>query len=560
MRVSPSPPRTWRSTAPLLVAIGLALALVGLAPTLQAQAAGRAAAATENPLATRAAIAQMRAGGNAIDAAVTAALVGGVVSPVSSGIGGGGFALVWDATKKQPFLIDFREMAPRGIDVAAYEKRPFPLAQGGRYTGVPGELRGLYELHRRFGKQKWADDVAPAIKLAKLGFPVERHVAEMLRYFSGKLKQDPGIASVFFPGGKPAAAGRRVKNPKLAATLERVAIDGPKALYTGPVADDLVKAAHAHSGSLSLANLAAYKPVVRTPIHVKWEGYDVYTMSLPSAGGMMLAQTLRMYPRAYLKKLGFNSGAYQHMIAEALRASISDRMRFLGDPAFQKVDMNALISPERMKKRRARIALDRTHAIPRFDLDEHGTHHLVTADAAGNVVSLTTTVNTVFGAKYTGADSGVVLNDEMNDFTKSKDVAPFGLKQSPNRPRPGARPISSMTPTIVVKDGRAVLALGGSGGTTIATNVTQMVLSVLVFGHTPTQALAARRFYTPTHGRTMLLEKGVPAQVVKDLGWRGEIVGNMPFTSSAVQMIATDRNGAKHPAADPRKHGSALAR
>jgi gamma-glutamyltranspeptidase/glutathione hydrolase len=286
----------------------------------------------------------------------------------------------------------------------------------------------------------------------------------------------------------------------------------------------------------------------------------VYTMSLPSAGGMMLAQTLEMYPRAYLQKLGFNSGAYQHMVAEAMRASISDRMRFLGDPAFQKVDMAALISPERMKKRRARIALDRTHAIPRFDLDEHGTHHLVTADAAGNVVSLTTTVNTVFGAKYTGADSGVVLNDEMNDFTKDKDVAPFGMKESPNHARPGARPISSMTPTIVVKDGHVVLALGGSGGTTIATNVTQMVLSVLAFGHTPTQALAARRFYTPTHGPYMLLEKGVPEKTVKDLRWRGEIVGKMPFDSSAVQMIAIDQNGTKHPAADPRKHGSGMAR
>ncbi len=553
-------PQNWRPFAPLLAGLGLVLALVGLAPTLQAQVAGRMAAATENPLATRAAIAQMRAGGNAIDAAVTAVLVGGVVSPVSSGVGGGGFAMVWDAKTKQPFLIDFREVAPKGIDVAAYEHRPFPLAQGGRYTGVPGELRGLYELHRRFGKRKWADDVAPAIKLAKNGFAVAPHVAEMLRYFAGKLKHDPNIASEFFPGGNPAAAGRRVKNEKLAATLEKIAAEGPKALYQGPIAADLVKAAHAHHGTLSLADLQAYKPVVRTPIHVKWEGYDVYTMSLPSAGGMMLAQTLEMYPRAYLKKLGFNSGAYQHMLAEAMRASISDRMRFLGDPAFQKVDMNALIAPERMKKRRGRVALDRTHAIPRFDLDEHGTHHLVTADAAGNVVSLTTTVNTVFGAKYTGAKSGVVLNDEMNDFTAQKAVAPFGLKQSPNRPRPGARPISSMTPTIIVKDGRVVLALGGSGGTTIATNVTQMVLSVLAFDHTPKQALAARRFYTPTHGRTMLLEKGVPAKVVKDLRWRGEVVGKMPFTSSAVQMIAIDKSGTKHPAADPRKHGSAMAR
>jgi gamma-glutamyltranspeptidase/glutathione hydrolase len=298
--------------------------------------------------------------------------------------------------------------------------------------------------------------------------------------------------------------------------------------------------------------------VERKPLHVRWEGYDVYTMPPPSAGGMMLVQTLKLYGKKELERLGLESGAYQHLVAEALRAAVADRMRYLGDPAHLKVDMDELLSDRRMVARRRMIALDRTHGIPRFGLEEHGTHHLVAADAHGNVVSLTTTVNRLFGAKVVAEKSGIVLNDELDDFTANADVAPFNMTESPNRARSGARPVSSMTPTIVVKDNQVVLALGGSGGTTIATNVTQMVLSNLVFGNTPAQALAKRRFYIPTERAFILLEEGSPESLFDDLRARGEIVDLMPFKSSAVQMIAV-QNGRKLAAADPRKHGVALA-
>ncbi len=537
----------------------VAAALSGLAPDMRAQGRGsRLAAATENSLATRAALQQMQAGGNAVDAVVAAALVGGVASPVSSGIGGGGFALVWDATKHAPYLVDFREVAPQGIDVAAFEKRPFDKEVRGRYTGVPGEVAGLYRLHQRFGKLKWADLFAPAIRYAKNGFPVESHVAGTLKFAQKSLAIDPGIASVFFPGGKPAAVGQMLQRPKLAATLEKIAAQGPSALYEGDVAADIVGADRSLGGALTADDLKRYQPVERAPLHVKWEGYDVYTMPPPSAGGVMLVEALELYSKAELEKLGHGSGPYQHMVAEALRGAIADRMRYLGDPAFQKDDVAGLTSAARMAARRKRIAVDRTHALPRFDQDEHGTHHMVTADAAGNFVSLTTTVNTVFGAKYTAPQSGIVLNDEMDDFTKAKDVAPFGIKESPNRPRPGARPVSSMTPTIVVKDGAVVLALGGSGGMTIATNVTEMLLARLVFGCAPVKCVAEPRFYIPPHGASLLLEKGAAPDLVRDLEWRGEVVGTMPFTTSAVQMIAA-QGGRKLPAADPRKQGSAQA-
>jgi gamma-glutamyltranspeptidase/glutathione hydrolase len=401
--------------------------------------------------------------------------------------------------------------------------------------------------------------VAGAVRAAETGFAVSPHLAKALAGGKELSKLDAGIAAVYFAGGKPAASGSLVKNPKLAATLRRIAAEGPPAFYSGSVAADLVATAETAGGALSAEELERYRTVERTPVHVAWEGYDVYTMPPPSAGGLMLAQILGLFSSAELKKLGYESGAYQHLIAEGMRASIADRMAHIGDPAFTNIDFQSLTSKERMAERRRRIALDRTHGIPRFAIQEHGTHHLVTADEQGNVVSLTTTVNRAFGAKISGALSGVVLNDQLDDFTELEDVRPLGLKQSPNRPRPGARPASSMTPTIVTKDGQVVLALGGSGGPTITTNVTQLLLARLVFKRTPEQAVRDRRFYIPTRNAYLFLEKGAPKSLFEDLESRGEIVATMPFMGSAVQMIAVE-NGKKLAASDPRKHGKAEVR
>ncbi len=540
--------------ATLLAGLGLSV------PAAVAQRAGAAmAAATENALCTREALAQMAAGGTAADAAVTAALLGGVASPTSSGIGGGGFVVAWDAAKGAPFVLDFRETAPKGIDVAAFERRPLPDAERGKLTGVPGEVAGLHELHRRAGKRAWKDVVEPAARWAKQGYPVERHLASMLAASGSKLRIDPGIDGVFYPAGRPAAVGNLVKNPKLARTLEAIAAGGPRAFYEGPIASDLVASVNAVGGALTEAEVAAYAPIERAPLHVRWEGHDVYTMPPPSAGGLMLAQTLGMFSKQDLKRFGRESGAYVHLVAEAMRGAIADRMRFVGDPAHQNVDLAKLTSPARLAARRARIALDRTHGVPRFGLEEHGTHHLVTADAAGNFVSLTTTVNRLFGAKATTKETGIVLNDELDDFTPRSSVQVFGMTESPNRPRPGARPVSSMTPTVVVKDRSVVLALGGSGGTTIATNVTQLVLARLAFDVAPQKLVADRRFYVPTEGAYVSLEADAPKSLFSDLESRGEIVSTMRFTTSAVQVIAVEQ-GRKIPAADPRKHGSAAAR
>jgi gamma-glutamyltranspeptidase/glutathione hydrolase len=555
MRASRSP------LASPLFAASCALGLALTAPGGYAEGRpARAAVATENATATREAMAELDAGGNAVDAIVRAVLVSGVVTPSSCGLGGGGFAMLWRAATHEPYVLDFRERAPAAIDAAAFEARPFKPDERARYSGVPGELAGLYQLQHSFGKHKWRDVVLPAARVADTGFVVSPHLGSVLASSWTKVAAtDPNLASVFFPGGAAVAAGKQLKNPKLGRSLTQIANQGVTPFYEGELGKDLIATAKSKGGALSASDLHEYHPIERKPIHVSWEGYDVYTMPLPSAGGLMVAQTLGTFSKAELQRLALGTGAYQHTVAEVMRGALSDRMRFLGDPDFEHVDVEALLDPKRIAARKRTISSERTHTLPRFDENEHGTHHLLVVDAEGNVASITTTVNTAFGAKLSGTKSGIVLNDELDDFTKQKDVLPFGLEQSPNRPRAGARPISSMTPTLVVKDGKVVFALGGSGGQLIATNVTQLLLARLAFGLSPEALVNLPRFQVPTSGPSLRVEAGASDALKADLAWRGEVVAEMPENPSAVQVIAIDDTGVSA-AADPRKHGSALAK
>lgn len=538
-----------------------ALGLFFAAPGGHAQTkAAHAAVATENAVSSREAMAELDAGGNAVDAIVRAVLVSGITAPSSSGLGGGGFAMLWRAATKEPYFLDFRETAPAAIDASAFEARPFKPEERARATGVPGELAGLWELQHSFGKRAWRDVVLPASRVALNGFPVSPHLGNALASNWNRLAAtDRGLGALFFPAGKAVIAGKVVQNPKLGRTLARLAEQGKTPFYEGDLGRELVATAHASGGALSESDLEDYHPVPRTPLHVSWEGYDVYTAPPPSAGGLMVAETLGMFSKAELTRLGQGTGAYQHTLAEAMRGALSDRFRLFGDPAFENVDVGALLDPKRLAARKAQISTERTQALPRFQENEHGTHHLLVIDREGNVASVTTTVNNAFGAKLSTPQSGIVLNDELDDFTAQKDVAVFGLTQSPNRPRPGARPISSMTPTLVVKDGKVVFALGGSGGQLIATNVTQLLLTRLAFGLSPDALAHTPRFAVPASGPTLRVETGATPALLDDLRWRGEIVKEMPENTTAVQMIAVDEAGVTA-AADPRKHGSALTK
>lgn len=542
----------------LALLVSLVLLLVLTAPTGRAQKNESAAAATEHPLSTQVALDLLGRGGNAADAAAAAALVAGVVNPSSSGIGGGGFALIHRAGDLQPTVLDFRETAPGALDPVTFQQAR-GLEARGRLVGVPGEVAGLYALVRRFGKLPWAEVVAPAERYARRGFSVGAHLVSSLGGAAvSALMRDHALRTLYFPGGSPVTRGRVIRNQKLANTLRRIAQEGPQAFYEGSVASELSAVVKDAGGTLSVNDLRKYAVKDRQALRGEWGNSTLFTMPPPSAGGLLLLQTAGTLGIEELRGLGWNSGAYQHLLAEAFRASLADRIRYLGDPGQVSVDLARLLDPKRLRKRRQMLALDRTHTTGLFVSRERGTHHLSVADGAGLTVALTTTVNSAFGAKLVAPDSGVLLNDQLADFTLTSDLSSLDVKRNPNPPRPLARPVSSMTPSIVVRRGRAVLAIGGSGGQNIATSVAQLLLGHLAFGKSPEELVTAPRFYLSQRGSTLLVEPGVSEALLRDLTFRGERV-SVRSVSSAVQIVATQGDTFRA-AADPRKFGSAQVR
>lgn len=524
--------------------------------TLAREAHGsKFAVSTENGEASRIALDVLRAGGDAVDAAAAAAFALGVATPTACGIGGGGFAVVYRAKTREALVIDFREVAPKALDAAALDRRPLPDAERGHLVGVPGEVAGLHLLVTRFGKRAWRDDVMPAVNLARNGFTFTAHVARG----SGELEKElrtltPSLGARLLAASGPLPAGTKITRPDLAATLQKIADHGPKAFYEGPIAAAMVDAVAAVGGTLTLEDLATYAPKVRQAIRFRLGGREVLTMPPPSAGGLMVAETLRAH-----ELMGahgeWGSAETFHTVAELMRGAIDDRFRFIGDPDATPVDVSALIADARLKKRLAMIEPWSSHTGPELRVDEHGTSHLSIVDGEGNAVALTTTVNTGFGAKLLAGDTGIVLNDQLDDFGKSSGA----LGNKPNIPRPLAKPTSSMAPTIVLENGLPVMVAGGSGGMRIATSVTLVSLAHLVFGLSAGDAVGWPRIHQK--GSTLTVEGTMPPTVVAELGKRGEKLETAEAVN-AVQLVTVLRKGSVVrfvAAADPRKGGVALA-
>lgn len=517
----------------------------------------RFAVTSENKSASAVAMAVLQRGGHAVDAAVAAMLAAGVAQPVSSGLGGGGFALVWDATAKRASVLDFREVAPLGLRASEHLGRDLAPAKRGLFVGVPGEAAGLAELHRRWGKLGFSEVVRPAEELAAQGFEVGVHLSRALGWNLKWISRTPPLASLLL-GGAAAPPGTMARNAPLAATLRRLASEGAGIFYDGSLAEDIVQTAREAGSRMVAADLARYRVIERAPLTSTWEGYEVVTMPPPSAGGVMLLEALHMHSKRELTALGAGTGAYFHVLAETFRGAVADRMRFLGDPAFVKMDIGALTAPDRMRARRTRIQLDKTMRAESFPLREAGTSHLVVVDGEGNIVSLTSTINGMFGAKLV-TKGGFPLNNELADFTPAPMAKRFGVLRDPNAPRGGARPVSSMTPTLVLKDGAPALALGGSGGPRIATATTQVVLGCLALDQGPAEAVAAPRIETPAAGG-LLVDPTLAEGVVRDLERRGEVVIQKP-SFAAVQAVSIASSGASRrleAVADARKGGVAL--
>ncbi|HEY2749075.1 MAG TPA: gamma-glutamyltransferase [Polyangia bacterium] len=543
-------------------------------------------AATANLDASRAAAEILRAGGNAVDGAVAAALALGVVQPDSSGLGGGGFAVVWMAKDKKARVLDFRETAPaaasRDMFVVDGKADPSKSRWGGLAVATPGEPAGLAELEKSYGKLGLLRVAQPAIRLARAGYAVSHH-----QYCSIDVRRPGCLAPVqYVPPPplvehdflRPLVFGRGdamlderaiVKRPELARTLEALGRRGPSAIYAGPVAKSIAATVQARGGVLTAADLAGYKPLWRDALVGKFRGLDVWTAPAP-AGGLTEIETLQILDaRPPLTALGRGSSASDHVIVEALKHAFADRARSLGDPAFVKVVEEKLASPAYAQSLAARIRDDKVLppaaygdkdlTKPADEPHDHGTSHLCVADGEGNVVGLTTTVNLLFGSRVVDPTSGIVLNDEMDDFS-AQPGAPNAFQligAFANAVAPGKRPLSSMTPTIVTKDGEPILCVGAAGGPTIVSSTVQTIVNVVDFGLDVSAAVAAPRVHAQWMPNAMVAEPDVPDDVVKDLEKRGHKVVRMP-TLGAVHAvgIARDRLTAT---SDPRYGGAPAA-
>lgn len=497
-------------------------------------------------------------GASAADAAVAALLASGVAQPASSGLGGAGLGLYWDAARREATVVDFLATAPMGLEPADHVARPVPRRRRGIMIGTPGELAGLSHLHRRWGRKPWGEVVRPAIELADKGFTLSPHMHRALRWREPWLRASAPMQAVFAPLGKLRSRGDLVQRPALARTLRSIATSGEELFYRGPLAETMVEAAAAKGSRLSTSDLERYRTIERPPLRTTWAGHEVLAAPPPSAGGVLLLQTLHMHDRRALDELGHGTGPYLHVLAETFRGAHADRIRFLGDPDFVKMDVAQLVARDRMAQRRARIALDATHRPEAFGLTEGGTTNVIVVDAEGNVAIVTSSLNGLFGARV-HAEGGVVLNDHLSSFAQERDWRRFGGNHHPNAPRGGARPVTSMSPTLALRDGKPVLALAASGGPQMATAVAQGVVARLAFGLEAQRLTGDVRIDAPAGGG-LRIDPRADGELVADLRQRGEIVDASRALYGGLEVVTWSPDGRLEAAFDPRKGGGAQVR
>ena len=530
--------------------------------------------AADTPDASSAGAEILRQGGNAVDAAIATALALGVVSPAGSGLGGGGFAVVWSVKEHKAQVIDFREVAPKAATRDMFASDPKRSIVGGLAVAVPGEPAGLAALHDRLGKLPLSKVVAPAMRLAKSGFfPTHRLAAVSARV---DVPAGEPMGRWLKPGGKAMNESQRVLRPELAATLGRLGRMGRDAFYKGDVAADLVSTVRSHGGVLTLEDLASYVPVWREPLVGQYHGRQLYAAPPPAGGTTALEALHFLDALPPLPKGSLGSSVYFHRIAEALSHAFADRARWMGDPAFftdGEVPMATLATPAYGKALAARFREDSVQAIDTYGTPakkgsavepprDHGTSHLCVMDGEGNVVAMTTTVNLELGAQLEAPKSGVLLNDQMDDFA-ARPGRPngFGLVGAEaNSIAPGKKPLSSMTPMIVVENGNAIMCVGGSGGPTIVASSIQAIVAVLDEEANAETAVATPRVYAQWRPELLAIERDIPNDVADGLQKRGHKLrrlGNEPF-APAIQVIL-HRNGELEAASDPRKGGAPAA-
>ncbi len=449
----------------------------------------------------------LQAGGNAVDAAVAVGYAEAVVNPCCGNIGGGGFITLHLADGRDRFL-NFRETAPAAATPAMFLDGAGAVVRGEslfgyKAAGVPGTVLGLDTALRRYGTLPRAQVMAPAIRLARDGFVLNRGDTDILDAGASRFARDPALARIFLRSdGSPLQPGNMLAQPDLARTLQRIADEGTDAFYHGDIPARVEAASRAGGGLLTAADFAAYTVTDSEPLRCSYRGYAILSSPPPSSGGATLCETLQILAGYDMAALGYHSAAAVHAIVEALRQAYLDRNTYLGDPAFVSNPLGRLLSADYAAAVRANIPAGQAgsskQARPGLPADEKAeTTHYSVMDGAGNAASVTYTINGLFGAYVAAPGTGFLLNDEMDDFTVKPGVPNmFGLVQgAANAIAPGKRPLSSMAPTIVMHDGQPLLVLGSPGGSRIITTALQTILNVIDYGMQPQAAVDAPRIH-----------------------------------------------------------------
>src|ERR1700681_2516778 len=542
------------------------------ADAIHAVAAEHGMVVAQEKIAARLGADVLRRGGNAVDAAVATGFAMAVTYPRAGNIGGGGFMVIHSSERGEGAALDYRETAPaattRDIFLGADGKPDIAKSRDCALgIGVPGTVAGLVLALDRYGSGNLtlADLLKPAIDLAREGFIITDDSADTLPDWHRRLARWPSSAKIFSRAdGTSLREGDRLVQTDLAATLSAIAEQGPRGFYEGPCAEKLVKAVRDAGGIMTLDDLKSYQAVIRAPVRGTYRDYDIVSMPQPSSGGVVLLETLNILEGFPMHDIKQGTAPSLHLLIEAMKRAYADRARYLGDPAFVNAPTSTLVAKDYAAKQRASINLD--HATPSSEVfspkpprEGSNTTHFSVVDSLGNAVSNTYTLNFPYGVGLVAEGTGVLLNNELDDFTAAPGASnAFGLVGfEANLPGPGKRPLSSMSPTIVLKDGKPVLVTGTPGGSRIISAVLQIVVDVLDYKMDVAAAVAAPRVHHQWMPDVVRVEHGFTEDVLDELKARGHQVVE-PLGQTSANSIAVTPNGLLG-APDPRTRGSEAA-
>ena len=549
------PPAT---ATPIAAVAPASAAPVAASPTAAAQAAAAAydfdmdvfhpvvarhgMVATEQELASKIGLDVLKSGGNAVDAAVAIGFALAVALPNAGNVGGGGFMMVYDAKTAKTVAVDFREVGPAAASRDMYLDASGKVIDGkSLYThyaiGVPGTVAGMTHALQKWGTQPLTKLLRPSIELAEKGYPVSETLAKVLQQETKNMGKWPATKAIYWRNGAPLKAGDRLVQKDLGHSLRLIARDGARAFYEGEIAHKIAADMAKNGNPMTLQDLKNYKVVEREPVRGTYRGYEIVTMPPPSSGGAHLVQILNIMERWPIKDWGLNSANTVHHMAEAMKLAYADRAEYLGDPGFVQIPLSGLTSKKYADALAAQISADKARSAKEIragkpqPYESDQTTHYSVVDKAGNMVAVTYTLNTNFGTGIVARGTGIMLNNEMDDFSAKPGVPnAYGLVGGDaNAVAAGKRPLSSMTPTFVLdKDGKPWLATGSPGGARIITTVLQQIVNGIDFGMNPAEAASTVRFHHQWTPDELRVEKGFSPDTLNLLRQKGQNVAVKP--------------------------------